>query len=686
MIDLSLGFISYLISVLIFLFILLIYFIGQRKAVRGKLFLILIIATIIWSGILTLSQVGPPLEFELVVIAELLRYFTWFYILQQMAGQYQQHPFNLTLKNPLSPLVVILVFCLALLTLVFNDVLNTWFELGNPVIIQISWMLFFSILGLILVEHLFRNTMKEDRDKIIYICISAGVIFAYDFFVFADALLLQKIDYEIWSARGLVNAMIVPTLVIAAVRNPYLAPSFHISREFVFHSTSLMGAGIYLILMSFFGYYIKQRSGDWGELLQSSFLIAAFVLFLSIFFSSSIKIKFRRFISRSFSYKYDYREEWNRFSDTLLTFDDDQSIYKRSLIALGQIVESRGSTLWLKDNHMYRFHSSLQIDVDDPQAIQDTSNLIRFIKHHKTLFTIQDFKQSDSSHGFNHWIVSSENSWLIIPLWNNDALFGFIHMQESVSPMQLDTEDYDLLNTVAHHISLSLSLHETLMALQQAEQFKQINQMTAFLVHDLKTLLSQLSLLVENGKIHKQNPAFVDDMLNTLEHVTNKMNRIIQQLKDPEARDDTLFCGISMITKNIIYEYRNHPVKVTFHDKLPDEIFITARESELSSALKHIIQNAVESIYKEGDVNIELGLINPTRIYIKISDNGIGMSRTFVTERLYKPFDSTKGVSGMGLGMYQCREYIHSINGDIAVSSEEGVGTTFTIQLPTKYG
>jgi signal transduction histidine kinase len=119
---------------------------------------------------------------------------------------------------------------------------------------------------------------------------------------------------------------------------------------------------------------------------------------------------------------------------------------------------------------------------------------------------------------------------------------------------------------------------------------------------------------------------------------------------------------------------------------LNDEVFIPARESELSSAVKHIVQNAVESIDKQGEVNVELGLINETMIYIKISDDGIGMSRSFISERLFKPFESTKGVSGMGLGMYQCREYIYSIHGDIQVTSKEGVGTTFTIQIPIKHG
>lgn len=685
MFNLSIGFISFLTSTVVFLVILLIYFIGLKKFSRGKLFLILILATLIWSIILTMSQIGPSISFNLVVVAELLRFFTWFYILQQVAGYYREQPFQFNLQNPLSPLIIITIFLTSILTLILNDQLILFLQFNNHNIIQIGWMMVFSVLGLVLVEHLYRNTSVENRSKINYLCISAGAIFAYDFFVFADALLLRSIDYEYWSARGIVNVLIVPTLMLAAVKNPTLAPTLHISRKFVFHSTTLVASGLYLTLMSFVGYYIKQQSGNWGTVLQTTFLVAAFLLLVALFFSATLKTRIKRYLSRSFSYKYDYRDEWNRFSNTLLSRDSKLSIFKRSLQAVGQIVDSQGASLWLKDENIYLCHTGWNMRVDNFNPESKDSTFIQYLQHNQNLFTLDNYIKQNDAVNSDHWFLTTQESWMILPLWINDQLFGFIHLKQSVAPMVLDVEDSDLLNTIAHHIVLSLSINESYTASQQTERFNQISQMTAFLVHDLKTLLSQLSLLVENGKIHKDNPSFINDMLNTLAHVTKKMQRLIQQLKDPEIKDDTLFCDISAVIETIVEEYQQHPVKVLFNNQLKDEIFITARQEELDSAIKHIVQNAVESVGTLGKVNIELGLINDNNIIITITDNGKGMSREFISERLFKPFDSTKGVSGMGIGMYQSRVYIRSINGEMFVTSNPGNGTTFTLHLPLKY-
>jgi putative PEP-CTERM system histidine kinase len=231
-------------------------------------------------------------------------------------------------------------------------------------------------------------------------------------------------------------------------------------------------------------------------------------------------------------------------------------------------------------------------------------------------------------------------------------------------------------------VALYLSQHASSLALEQAERFKSINQMTAFLTHDLKTLLSQLFLLVENGKIHKNNPAFIDDMLNTLEHVSQKMQRLVQQLKEPMVNASSSGFHVLDVLRDILDEYRHNPVKPQLinNDQINPEIH--ANKSELQSALKHIIQNATESVQRNGLVKIELCLGEADQVIIKISDNGKGMSTDFIANRLFRPFDSTKGVSGMGIGVYQSREYIRSLGGEVQVSSKEGTGTTFTITLP----
>ena len=683
LLNLSIGFISFMTSTLLFLVILILAFIGQRQSLKGKPFFLLIISTFVWSALLTMSQIGASIAFEMVFIAELLRYFTWIYVLQQAMGAYQEKPFRFNPSNPLSPLFVSILFFIAAITLLFNDALLELFGFKNPNSIQIGWILIFSVLGLILVEQLYRNTSVENRWKVSFLCISAGAVFAFDFFVFSNAFLVQQIDYEFWSTRGIVNVLIAPTLLIASARNPSLSPNIHISRQFVFHTTTLLVSGLYLILMSLAGYYIKLISGEWGDIFLYSFLFAALLLLSSLFFSSTVKAKIKRYVSKHFRNKYDYREEWNRFSNTLLEGDNSVSINLRSLQAVCQIVDSRGARLWLKDINQYNLCADWHMPLESPLPEPANSTFIKFMNQHHELFTRQEYlEQTKIDPASEHWFLRSQYSWLILPLWVNDKLFGFIHLKDSLTSTTLDYEDRELLTTITHHVALYLSQHASSLALEQAERFKSINQMTAFLTHDLKTLLSQLFLLVENGKVHKHNPAFIDDMLNTLEHVSQKMQRLVQQLKEPMVNASSSGFHVLDVLRDILDEYRHNPVKPQLinNDKINPEIH--ANKSELQSALKHIIQNATESVQRNGLVKIELCLGEADQVIIKISDNGKGMSTDFIANRLFRPFDSTKGVSGMGIGVYQSREYIRSLGGEVQVSSKEGTGTTFTITLP----
>ena len=683
LVDLSIGFTAYLISSLLFLAILIVAFIGQRNNAKGKPFFLLIVATLIWSCLLTMSQIEASIAYEMIFIADLLRYYTWFYVLQHATGSFTSTKLNDLIKNPFSPFYISLLFLISVFTLLMNDELVEIFNLSPVNLISISWMLIFTVLGIILVEQLFRNTPSKHRAPIIFLCISAGAVFIFDFFVFSNALLLQNIDYELWSARGFVNVLIAPTLVIAAARNPSLAPNIHLSREFVFHSTALLGSGLYLIVMSVAGYYIKVNSGEWGGLLQSTFLFAALLFFASLFFSKKIKLKLKYYINRSFSNKYDYRAEWNRFSNTLLATDAtiNEPIQIRSLQAVCQIIDSKGAMLWLKDRDQYNYKANWNMPEPTMSFEPEHSFLIDSLKKNQSIFTQNNLKPAQLKDS-EHWLLSDSKNWLILPLWLSNSLFGFIYLIKPETMKNLDHEDTELLTTITHQVSLFLSQHETSIALQQSEKFKGINQMTAFLTHDLKTLLSQLCLIVENGKIHKDNPAFIDDMLNTLDHVTIKMQRLVQQLKNPTTETSRSTSSIVSILNEIFNDYKHNPIIPVLHNPENINPSLTANKDELHSALKHIIQNAVESISKSGEVKIELTSMNSSCISIRISDNGKGMDADFIANRLFQPFDSTKGVTGMGIGVYQSREYIRSLDGELDVSSEPGIGTTFTITLP----
>lgn len=116
-------------------------------------------------------------------------------------------------------------------------------------------------------------------------------------------------------------------------------------------------------------------------------------------------------------------------------------------------------------------------------------------------------------------------------------------------------------------------------------------------------------------------------------------------------------------------------------DCVVHECLVLAEKEQLVAILGHLVQNAQDATPDDGTVRIRLDC-DQDNVFIDIIDTGCGMEQRFIAERLFRPFDTTKGNAGMGIGVYEAREYIHSQGGNISVRSEVGVGTVFSIELP----
>jgi signal transduction histidine kinase len=97
--------------------------------------------------------------------------------------------------------------------------------------------------------------------------------------------------------------------------------------------------------------------------------------------------------------------------------------------------------------------------------------------------------------------------------------------------------------------------------------------------------------------------------------------------------------------------------------------------------LNHLLQNAQEATAVTGWVNISAAIQNGL-LRVQIADNGSGMSADFIDKRLFKPFDTTKGNAGMGIGVFEAKQFVESMGGSIKVDSVANTGTTFTLTLP----
>jgi signal transduction histidine kinase len=108
---------------------------------------------------------------------------------------------------------------------------------------------------------------------------------------------------------------------------------------------------------------------------------------------------------------------------------------------------------------------------------------------------------------------------------------------------------------------------------------------------------------------------------------------------------------------------------------------VQADRERLTAILEHAVRNAQDATDEGGRVVIEVDLQRAAPV-LRVTDTGAGMDPDFIQKRLFRPFESTKGARGMGIGAYQILQYMRSILGDVVVESAPGRGTCFTLLFP----
>lgn len=548
-----------------------------------------------------------------------------------------------------------------------------------------------ALAGLVLIEHLYRNTHAERRWAVKYLYMGLGVMFAYDFFMYADALLFKRVELYIWQARGLVMALTVPLLAVAAARNPEWSLEVFVSRRVVLHSAALAGAGLYLLLMGGAGYYIRVYGGTWGAILQLVFLVGAGLLLAIIFVSGRLRALLKvLLVKHFFTYKYDYREEWLKLIRTLSSGHADEPLRVRAIRALAGILHSGGGLLWTRQENG-RFGLAALWNMPEPPVarLTDDEPLLLFLAQRQWVIELADCAHNPSRYAglqLPVWLQSWRNAWLIVPLCQGEHLYGFVVLADPQVSQQLNWEDHDLLKTAGRQVASFVALLDTTDALSASRQFEAFNRLSAYVMHDLKNTAAQLALVVANAARHKTNPAFIDDAIRTVDNAVSRMNRMLAQLRKGMP-------GPPEISTVPLHEVLNEvAARRAVRQPLPQivrcepDLHLRVNRERLADILQHLLQNAQEATSgHNGRVEVSAYREQGMAV-IEISDNGCGMDERFIRERLFRPFITTKGNAGMGIGVYESREFAHLSGGDIDVRSRPGLGTTFYLRLPLTTG
>ena len=646
------------------------------------------LATTAWAAVTAGSFYFPVLSVTLGSVTETLRSLGWILFLGAILNHYWQQAdrqdYAQGMRLAVGGIFSFLIGLDIILALQNLGLVGPWALV--PQLILLSRMAV-AVGGIFMVDNLYRNTAAKNRWGIRLLCVGLGGLFAYDFLFYADAVLSGRFSPIFFEARGAVNALVVPLIAVSAARNPSWKLDVFVSRGVVIHTASLVASGIYLLVMGAFGYYLRDLGGRWGVILQITFWSGALMLLFVIVFSGKFRARLRVLVSKHFfNYRYDYREEWLRFLKTISESEMARGLPERVIQALADIVDSPGGILWQRDDtgHFVRTARwTSKIEVSGSLATGDP--FLRLLEARNwivDLTTIGEDQDLYEAHPIPEWLLAEKLFWLVVPLLHHGELMGFIVLEHSRARRALNWEDRDLLKTVSQQVASYLAEQKSEKALAEARQFEEFNKKFAFIMHDIKNLASQLSLMVKNADKHAGNPEFQRDMVATVRNSVEKMQLLLtrlNRLQDADVGKDRQLVSLEPMLARTVDAQNGTNVTLTFACQ-GDSPVVRADPGQLETVFAHIIQNALDAVGADGKVDVILA-VRGEWVRVSVTDNGPGMDEAFVREELFKPFRTTKE-TGYGIGAYESRQLVRGLGGRIEVDSVVGRGTAMTVWLP----
>lgn len=656
---------------------------GSRKSARARLLLCAMIVTAGWAALclsLAFSEAGWVAL--AAGTADALRYGVWFIFLWHLLRRSDAASASAALV-PRTAFIVTGAILAA--SVVLGDGLTLAQRLGplGPRA-GYSLRLGLAVFGLMLVEQVVRRVHPQLRWGIKPLAVALVGVFGLDLFFYADAMLFGHLDPDIWVARGFANLLVIPFIAIATARNTGWTVDLHLSREAVFQSSALLISGAFLLIVAGAGYFVRYFGGDWGRALQIELLFGAALLVLLIASSGRFRSRLKVFVSKHFfSYRYDYREEWLRITRTLSIESAIQSVQERTIMALADLVESPAGALWLHDESR-GFVPAARWNMPAVDAVERSDGVLAlFLKRSGWILSVAELRTNPERYGglvLPDWLALFPSPWLVVPLMSGAELSGFVILATPRTSIDVDWEVRDLLKTASRQAASYLVQIRATEALLEARKFDAFNRMSAFVVHDLKNLVAQLSLMLMNARRHRENPEFQADMLATVEHVVGRMNALMLQLRTgTEPVENPRQIDLSAIVRRVCAAKSDPRVSVDV-DVTGAPLTTFGHEDRLTHVIGHLLQNAIDASPPLGRVSVRMETEERFAVIV-VSDIGAGMTPEFVRERLFKPFQTTKS-SGMGIGVYESTQYVAGLGGEVQIDSSPGKGTRVRVRLP----
>jgi putative PEP-CTERM system histidine kinase len=543
--------------------------------------------------------------------------------------------------------------------------------------------------ALVLVHNLYGQAAPASRASIRLAMLGLALMWVYDLNLYTVVYVDPSAALGLFDWRGLAVAGTAPLIALGAARGE--GWRVRLSRAATFQSLSLLAICAYFALMAVLAAALRGSGVDWTRNLavaaMAMLTVAALVLVPSPRARGWAKVKLAKHL---FEHRYDYRSEWLRFTETLGAWGPQAApLGERVVKAFADMLDAPGGILLTpEDGGAFELAADWNWPGSTRPAVSAShESAAAFWRAIAQDGRIVDFEARrggwddarDARLDIPDALLAEPHAWAGIPLIHQERLVALVVLATPDYNRALDWEDYDLLRTAGRQAASSLAEAHGQQALVNAQRFEDFNRRFAFILHDIKNLVSQLSLVARNAERHADNPDYRADMIATLKSSVGKMNDLLLRIAPTGGARDVRLGAVELrpLLSAAIAAQR-HDREVRLFGDAGD--WVVADGSALSQALGHLLHNAVDASPPGAPIVVRVDRAND-QLSIAIIDRGPGMDPDFVRNRLFQPFASTK-VGGFGVGAFEAKSLISAMNGRLTVESRPGQGSRFIISLP----
>ncbi|MBC8412578.1 MAG: PEP-CTERM system histidine kinase PrsK [Nitrospira sp.] len=554
--------------------------------------------------------------------------------------------------------------------------------LGNAGFLFNILLLLYSVVVVINLEVTLRNSTRANLWTVKYFILGAGGISALNIFYHSRALLYRSIDMNLLTGRSWLLLFFLLIIGFSLIRQGAMDVKISVSRNVFMKSLSLLVVGIYLLGLGITGEGMRYLGPEVGQNITVivGFAGAVFLLFIAL--SEQVRRRIMVVINKNFySQKYDYREQWLKFTRRISMKHSFEELLKAILEEFIDSVGVNSASIWLREKDKADFIFAAGVDGKRVDIVP-TRELTDFLEQKQWIINVHD-QQCREVVAANEEFLSIGETHLIVPLLNVDQLVGFITLSESLAghAYAYEYEDYDLLKTLASQavsVLLNARLSEELF---EAKEMEAIGKLSTFIIHDLKNAASMLTLITQNAEEHIDNPEFQKDAIKAISHTSEKMKKIIQKLRDIPRKKKFELEEIDLVecVRAALKDMKiNSDASLVINAE--SSVIAMFDQKEISNVIVNLVLNALEATEQKGRIVLAIGQDSGMG-YVKVSDNGCGITKEFIENSLFKPFQSTKE-KGLGIGLFQCKTIVEAHSGKLLVRSRVGEGTDFILSLP----